>query len=110
MKVSTVIVGLLLNYDNGIHAHFETELTFPPWLAVFLDPCPSAYRLVHFQLSWRHLGLRRAVAEVWRAAVGNSVIFSRADNAAFDMTVQSAHRWNQVGAIGNDGCYYCTVV
>lgn len=34
--------------------------------------------------------------------VGDSAIFSRPDNAAFDMTVHSAHRWNQVGARGQE--------
>lgn len=30
---------------------------------------------------------------------GDSVIFARPDNAAFDMTVHSAHRYNQVGMV-----------
>lgn len=53
-------------------------------------------RLSHFQMSWRHLGWRRACVEVARAIAGDSVIFARPDNAAFDMTVHSASRYNQV--------------
>lgn len=66
-------------------------------------------RLSHFQLSWQHLGLWRGCSAVVRAAVGDSAIFAREDNAAFDMTVHSAHRWNTVGPLPlrcchRDGC------
>lgn len=64
------------------------------------DPvCISLARLSHFELSWHGLGWRRAFVELARAVVGDSVIFSRPDNAAFDMTVHSAHRYNQVGMV-----------
>ncbi len=59
-------------------------------------PIPSYPRLSHFELSWHKIGWRRACVELARAVAGNSLIFSRPDNAAFDMTVHSAHRWNQV--------------
>lgn len=65
-------------------------------LAFFL----SIRRLEHFGLSWRKLGLSKAVNELLRAVVGDSWIFSRPDNAAFDMTVHSAHRWNQASCSG----------
>ncbi|CAM9396560.1 unnamed protein product [Pylaiella littoralis] len=80
----------------GSHGHLLSvaihvvELLDWAFLRRIFDP-----RLSHFQLSWHHLGWHRACAEFARALVGDSVIFARPDNAAFDMTVHSAHRWNQ---------------
>lgn len=65
---------------------------FSVWLS-------SCLRLSHFELSWRRRGWRQGLKDVALAVVGKSAIYSQPDNAAFDMTVQSAHRLNQVGLV-----------
>ncbi|CAM9419840.1 unnamed protein product [Ectocarpus sp. 12 AP-2014] len=71
----------------AIHA---LELLDWALLKRFFDP-----RLSHFELSWRRRGWRQGLKDVALAVVGKSAIYSQPDNAAFDMTVQSAHRLNQ---------------
>lgn len=62
-------------------------------VSVLLSFC---LRLSHFGLSWRRRGWRQGLKDVALAVMGKSAIYSQPDNAAFDMTVQSAHRLNQV--------------
>lgn len=80
-------------------------------LLIFVSP---RGRLSHFELSWRHRGWWQACGEVFRAVIGDSTVFAHADNAAFDMTVHSAHRWNQVRKKDKRACpvrvYLCILL
>lgn len=74
-------------------------------VGILCFPCRHALfpRLSSFQLSLRHLGPWRALVELWRTITADSYVFMGEDNAAFDITVHSAHRWNRVG-FNDDAC------